>query len=237
MSTSNKLKIWSNTTFTTYFQHTSYNRILAHTTIDSVFRIPESGSPASHIPSFWQSLKSRWRVFEQVVVDIDRLSVIVSDCQWLSVLWEWFCSFWLQHFSKTSNVRWKADTFNSAMFQDVSISLPRQEVTPQRTRRNWSSKSGLKHLRDVYVAFIRYLLSLLGLASPASWTDRSFELTLLLLVFTQAFHKISIQTSINNTENMPQVTLSNNSAISIDNEACFLCYLWTFGWIFYGTLE
>ena len=65
----------------------------------------------------------------------------------------------------------------------------------------------------------------------------SFELTLLLLVFTQAFHKISIQTSIKNIENMPQVTLSNNSAISIDNEACFLCYLWTFGWIFYGTLE
>ena len=103
------------------------------------------------------------------------------------------------------------------MFQDVSISLPRHEVTPQRTRRNWSSKSGLKHLRDVYVTFIHYLLSLLGLVSPTSWTDRSFELTLLLLVFTQAFHKISIQTSINNTENMPQVTRSNNSAISIDN--------------------
>ena len=92
------------------------------------------------------------------------------------------------------------------MFQDVSISLPRHEVTPQRTRRNWSSKSGLKHLRDVYVTFIHYLLSFLSLVSPTSWTDRSFELTLLLLVFTQAFHKISIQTSINNTENMPQVT-------------------------------
>ena len=105
------------------------------------------------------------------------------------------------------------------LFQDVSISLPRHEVTPQRTRRNWSSKSGLKHLRDAYVTFIHYLLSLLGLVSPTSWTDRSFELNLLLLVFTQAFHKISIQTSINNTENMPQVTLSNNSAISIDNEA------------------
>ena len=62
-------------------------------------------------------------------------------------------------------------------------------------------------------------LSLLGLVSPTSWTDRSFELNLLLLVFTQAFHKISIQTSINNTENMPQVTRSNNSAISIDNDA------------------
>ena len=49
----------SNTTFTTYFQHTSYNRILARTTIGSVFRIPESGSPASQIPSFWQSLKSK----------------------------------------------------------------------------------------------------------------------------------------------------------------------------------
>ena len=59
MSTSNKFKISSNTTFTTYFQHTSYNRILARTTIDSVFRIPESGSPASQIPSFWQSLKSK----------------------------------------------------------------------------------------------------------------------------------------------------------------------------------
>ena len=111
------------------------------------------------------------------------------------------------------------DTFNSAMFQDVSISLPRHEVTPQRTRRNWSSRSGLKHLRDVYVTFIHYLLSLLALVSPTSWTDRSFELTLMLLVFTQAFHKISIQTSINNTENMPQVTRSNNSAISIDNDA------------------
>ena len=64
-----------------------------------------------------------------------------------------------------------------------------------------------------------YSLSLLGLIAPISWTDRSFELNLLLLVFTQAFHKISIQTSINNTENMPQVTRSNNSAISIDNEA------------------
>ena len=141
------------------------------------------------------------------------------------VLWEWFCSFWLQLISKTSNVRWKADTFNFAMFQDVSISLPRHEVTPQRTRWNWSSKSELKHLRDVYVTFIHYLLSLLGLVSPTSWTDRSFELTLLLLVFTQAFHKISIQTSINNTENMPQVTRSNNSAISIDNDASDLWLL------------
>ena len=112
----------------------------------------------------------------------------------------------------------KPTLLNSAMLQDVSISLPRHEVTPQRTRRNWSSKSGLKHLRDVYVTFIHYLLSLLGLVSPTSWTDRSFELTLLLLVFTQAFYKISIQTSINNTENMPQVTRSNNSAISIDND-------------------
>ena len=147
----------------------------------------------------------------------------------LLVLWEWFCSFWLQLISKTSNnVRWKADTFNSAMFQDVSISLPRHEVTPQRTRRNWNSKSGLKHLRDVYVTFIHYLLSLLGLVSPTSWTDRSFELTLLLLVFTQAFHKISIQTSINNTENMPQVTRSNNSAISIDNDASDLWLLVNF---------
>ena len=146
----------------------------------------------------------------------------------LLVLWEWFCSFWLQLISKTSNVRWKADTFNSAMFQDVSISLPRHEVTPQRTRRNWSGKSGLKHLRDVYVTFIHYLLSLLGLVSPTSWTDRSLELTLLLLVFTQAFHKISIQTSINNTENMPQVTRSNNSAISIDNDASDLWLLANF---------
>ena len=63
-----------------------------------------------------------------------------------------------------------------------------------------------------------YSLSLLGLVAPTSWTDRSFELNLLLLVFTQAFHKISIKTSINNTENIPQVTLSNNSANSIDNE-------------------
>ena len=28
-------------------------------TIDSVFHIPESGSPASQIPSFWQSPKSK----------------------------------------------------------------------------------------------------------------------------------------------------------------------------------
>ena len=112
------------------------------------------------------------------------------------------------------------------MFQDVS--LPRHEGTPQRTRRNWSSKSGLKHLRDVYVTFIHYLLSFLGLVAPTSWTDRSFELNLLLLVFTQAFHKISIKTSINNTENMPQVTLSNNSAISIDNEASDLWILANF---------
>ena len=112
------------------------------------------------------------------------------------------------------------------MFQDVS--LPRHEGTPQRTRRNWSSKSGLKHLRDVYVTFIHYLLSFLGLVAPTSWTDRSFELNLLLLVFTQAFHKISIKTSINNTENMPQVTLSNNSAISIDNEASDLWLLANF---------
>ena len=144
------------------------------------------------------------------------------------VLWEWYCSFWLQLISKTSNVRWKADTFNFAMFRDVSISLPRHEVTPQRTRWNWSSKSELKHLRDVYVTFIHYLLSLLGLVSPTSWTDRGFELNLLFLVFTQAFHKISIQTSINNTENMPQVTLSNNSAISIDNEASDLWLLANF---------
>ena len=87
------------------------------------------------------------------------------------------------------------------------------------TRRNWSSQPGLKHLRDVYVTFIHYLLSFLGLVAPTSRTDRSFELNLLLLVFTQAFHKISIKTSINNTEIMTQVTLSNNSAISIDNEA------------------
>ena len=52
----------------------------------------------------------------------------------------------------------------------------RHEVTPQRTRRNWSSKSELKHLRDVYVTFIHYLLSLLGLVSPTSWTDGGFEL-------------------------------------------------------------
>ena len=94
-----------------------------------------------------------------------------------------------------------------------------EQRTPQRTRRNWSSQPGLKHLRDVYATFIHYLLSFLGLVAPTSWADRSFELNLLLLVFTQAFHKICIKTSINNTEIMTQVTLSNNSAISIDNEA------------------
>ena len=104
-----------------------------------------------------------------------------------------------------------------AMFQNVS--LARHEVTPQRARQNWSSKSGLKHLRDVYVTFIHYLLSLLGFVAPTSWTDRSFELNLLLLLFTQALHKTSTKTSINNTENMPQVTLSNDSDVSIDNEA------------------
>ena len=144
----------------------------------------------------------------------------------LLVLWESLSSFWLQLISKTSNVPWKADTFNFAMFQDVS--LPRHEITPQKTRRNWSSKSGLKHLRDVYVTFIHNLLSLLGLVAPTSWTDRSFELNLLLLVFNQAFHKIFVKTSINNTENMPQVTLSNNSAISIDNEASDLWLLANF---------
>ena len=72
---------------------------------------------------------------------------------------------------------------------------------------------------SLLVTFIHYLLPVLGLVAPTSWANRSFELNLLLLVFTQAFHKISIKTSINNTENMPQVTLSNNSAISIDNEA------------------
>ena len=102
---------------------------------------------------------------------------------------------------------------------DLTDALPRHEVTPQRTRRNWNSKSGLKHLRDVYVTFIHQLLSLLGVVAPTSWTDRGFELNLLFLVFTQAFDKISIKTSINNTENMPQVTLSNNSSISVDNEA------------------
>ena len=82
LPTLNKLKISSNTTFTTYFQHTSYNRILARTTIDSVFRIPESGSPASH--SIFLALlaeskvkdggcSSRW-LFS---VDIDGLSVIL----------------------------------------------------------------------------------------------------------------------------------------------------------------
>ena len=55
-----------------------------------------------------------------------------------------------------------------------------------------------------------------------------FWTTLLLLVFTQAFHKISIQTSTNNTENMPQVTRSNNSAISIDNDASDLWLLVNF---------
>ena len=69
------------------------------------------------------------------------------------------------------------------------------------------------------MTFTHYLLSLLGLVAATSWTDRSFELNPLLLLFTQAFLKISIKTSINNTENMPQVTLSNNSALSIDNEA------------------
>ena len=106
------------------------------------------------------------------------------------------------------------------MFQDVS--LPRHKVTQSNAtedQRNWSSQPGLKHLRDVYVTFIHYLLSFLGLVAPTSWTDRSFEPNLLLLVFTQAFQKISIKTSINNTENIPQVTLSNNSAISIDNES------------------
>ena len=146
---------------------------------------------------------SRW-LFS---VDIDGLSGIFL------VLWESLCSFWLQLISKTANVWWKADTFHFAMFQDVP--LPRHEVTQQRTRRNWSSKSGLKHLRDVYVTFIHYLLSLLGLVAPTSWTDRSFELNLLLLVFNQAFHKISIKMSINNTKNMPQVTLSNNSRLAL----------------------
>ena len=51
------------------------------------------------------------------------------------------------------------------------------------------------------------------------WTNSLFP------VFTQAFHKISIQTSMNNTENMPQVTRSNNSAISIDNDASDLWLL------------
>ena len=42
---------------------------------------------------------------------------------------------------------------------------------------------------------------------------------LLLLVFTQAFQKLSIKTLKNNTENLLQVTLLTISAISIDNEA------------------
>ena len=42
---------------------------------------------------------------------------------------------------------------------------------------------------------------------------------LLLLVFTQAFQKLSIKTLKHNTENLLQVTLLTISAISIDNEA------------------
>ena len=42
---------------------------------------------------------------------------------------------------------------------------------------------------------------------------------LLLLVFTQAFQKLSIKTLKNNTENLLQVALLTISAISIDNEA------------------
>ena len=127
MSTSNELKISSNTTFTIYFQH-SYNRILARTTTDSVFRIPESGSPASQIPIFLAESKvkdggcsSRW-LFS---VDIDGLSVI------LLVLWEWFCSFWLQLISKTSNVRWKADTV-SRCFDFITSS--RSNATEDQTK-------------------------------------------------------------------------------------------------------
>ena len=46
-----------------------------------------------------------------------------------------------------------------------------------------------------------------------------YDLNLLLLVFTQAFQKLSIKTLKSNTENMLQVTLLTISAISIDNEA------------------
>ena len=42
---------------------------------------------------------------------------------------------------------------------------------------------------------------------------------LLLLVFTQAFQKLSIKTLKNNTQNLLQVALLTISAISIDNEA------------------
>jgi len=45
-----------------------------------------------------------------------------------------------------------------------------------------------------------------------------YEHNLLLLVFTQAFQKLSIKTIMNNTENMFQVTLLTISSISIANE-------------------
>ena len=51
---------------------------------------------------------------------------------------------------------------------------------------------------------------------------------LLLLVFTQAFQKLSIKTLKNNTENLLQVTLLTISAISIDNEASDLWLLANF---------
>ena len=106
------------------------------------------------------------------------------------------------------------------MFQDVS--LPRHKVTQSNTTEDQTkleqptwTKASERRVCNIYsLSFI-----VLGLVAPTSWTDRSFEINLLLLVFTQAFHKISIKTAINNTENMPQVTLSNNSAISIVNEA------------------
>ena len=56
------------------------------------------------------------------------------------------------------------------------------------------------------------LCTKVGLPVHLSWTERIKSFV------TRAFHKISIKMPINNTQNMPQVTLSNNSAISIDTE-------------------
>ena len=98
------------------------------------------------------------------------------------------------------------------MFQDVS--LPRHKVTQSNATEDQTkleqptwTKASERRVCNIYsLSFIVF-------------GSRSFEPNFLLLVFTQAFHKISIKTSINNTENIPQVTLSNSSAISIDNEA------------------
>ena len=150
-------------------------------------------------------------MFEQVVV-FCRYRRIVSDpsCPLRMILF-----FLTTTYFKDFECSVKSRLNVSRCFDFITSS--RSNATKDQTKLEQQIWTKAPERRVCNIYSLSFILN--SLVSPSSWTDRSFELTLLLLVFTQAFHKISIQTSINNTESMPQVTRSNNSAISIDNDA------------------